>query len=479
MNWINNIFRKKKRIISFEEDLYGADCRLIHKVKQQTQIYIKILIEKCLKENLSINTYVTLIQSLVLKIKGKDFEILNKVKFFDLFERNQSTLSKLLFFKDKTNIHTKNYHCYGKECYDLYYLQKTFFELFQIYSLQIVNKINQYKIENNYHKGKLLFILASNSLFDFSRQISFTDQNETRTILIVILQIITNEIKFYLEENLRLINHPIETIIYNEEKINNYFILLYRLLKNNNHLNTLLITHFSEFVNSIFEVFLICSVRNKTILLKLIYSLFVQYEANNVDNIITCLSGGLRKILLERYPIIHNLISKEFNIEVGYDPNIYNKESDIKYFVHYLFYLVLLFRYGSAEIQWRSDSDYEISLEIIDLIRSLLSTPTFKGEIINFIKNTLEKHNENLRIIVLTMLGADLNIIKVGTTVDLRPRIDCENSNEFYNINEYHNAKSKSFLKKGSVLGFTNNPKNPLVIDDLSTHFFFQQVRCS
>ena len=104
MNWINNIFRKKKRIISFEEDLYGADCRLIHKVKQQTQIYIKILIEKCLKENLSINTYVTLIQSLVLKIKGKDFEILNKVKFFDLFERNQSTLSMLLFFNDKTNI---------------------------------------------------------------------------------------------------------------------------------------------------------------------------------------------------------------------------------------------------------------------------------------------------------------------------------------------------------------------------------------
>ena len=153
--WVNIIQRQNKRIISFVDDIYGADYRIIDKVKNQFHIFIKILIQKCLKDNTSIFTYVNLIQSLVWKIKGRDFDFLKNVKFFELFE-NHSYLSELLLFNVTNNFFGKNKHYYGKERFDLRYLQKSFFELFQIYSLQIVKKVNEYKIESIEKRGIIL-----------------------------------------------------------------------------------------------------------------------------------------------------------------------------------------------------------------------------------------------------------------------------------------------------------------------------------
>ena len=145
--------------------------------------------------------------------------------------------------------------------------------------------------------------------------------------------------------------------------------------------------------------------------------------------------------------------------------------------MHYLFKLVVILQSANTELLWRSDSDNEISWEIIDLIRNLLSLETFKIEIMSFIKNSFVKNHENEKNIVFILLGADFNIIKVGSTVNIRLKIDNENKKNLYDINEFINFKEKNFIKKGTILGFTNNPKNPFVIDDLVTEFCFQQVR--
>ncbi len=128
------------------------------------------------------------------------------------------------------------------------------------------------------------------------------------------------------------------------------------------------------------------------------------------------------------------------------------------------------------ELFWRSESDYEISWEIIDLLRNLLSLTLFKGEIMNYIKNALEKNSEKEKNIVFILLGANFNIIKVGSSVNIRLKIDSESKNNLYDLNEFTSYKEKNFIKNGTILGFTDNPKNPFIIDELITEFSYHQV---
>ena len=144
--------------------------------------------------------------------------------------------------------------------------------------------------------------------------------------------------------------------------------------------------------------------------------------------------------------------------------------------IHYLFKLVIILQSNVNDLFWRSESDYEISWEIIDLIRNLLSLDTFKGEIMKFLKNAFEKNLENEKNIIFIILGADFNIIKVGSTVNIKLKLNTENKKNLYDINEFIELKEKNFVKKGTILGFTNNPKNPFIIDDVITEFTYQQV---
>ena len=85
-----------------------------------------------------------------------------------------------------------------------------------------------------------------------------------------------------------------------------------------------------------------------------------------------------------------------------------------------------------------------------------------------FIKNALENNLESEKNIVFILLGVNFNIIKVGSTVNIRLKINTENMANLYDINEFINYKEKNFIKNGTILGFTNNPKNPFVIDDIA-----------
>jgi hypothetical protein len=97
----------------------------------------------------------------------------------------------------------------------------------------------------------------------------------------------------------------------------------------------------------------------------------------------------------------------------------------------------------------------------------------------NYIKNALEKNSEKEKNIVFILLGANFNIIKVGSSVNIRLKIDSESKNNLYDLNEFTSYKEKSFIKKGTILGFTDNPKNPFIIDELITEFSYHQVNSS
>ncbi len=94
----------------------------------------------------------------------------------------------------------------------------------------------------------------------------------------------------------------------------------------------------------------------------------------------------------------------------------------------------------------------------------------------NYIKNALEKNSEKEKNIVFILLGANFNIIKVGSSVNIRLKIDSESKNNLYDLNEFTSYKEKNFIKNGTILGFTDNPKNPFIIDELITEFSYHQV---
>ena len=134
-------------------------------------------------------------------------------------------------------------------------------------------------------------------------------------MLINILQIITKEIKFYIEKNNKFFNNSGESLPYNEEKINYYFILLYRLLTNNHDLTILLISYSPELLSSLFELFLLCSDKNKYILLKLIHTIIKENDPK-CSEILNISFTIFRTILKDRYPKIYNFMDIDHLLKV-------------------------------------------------------------------------------------------------------------------------------------------------------------------
>jgi hypothetical protein len=121
----------------------------------------------------------------------------------------------------------------------------------------------------------------------------------------------------YIQKNYLFLTNPEENSPYNEEKINSYFILLYRLLTNNHDLNVLLLTYYPEFLGCFFEVFLICSDKNKSIIIKLINRVINETEPK-YSEVLLIAFNGFRNILKERYNKIYVTMKIDADLQVTF-----------------------------------------------------------------------------------------------------------------------------------------------------------------
>lgn len=110
------------------------------------------------------------------------------------------------------------------------------------------------------------------------------------------------------------------------------------------------------------------------------------------------------------------------------------------------------------------------------MLRDLLEYKKFRDEIIIYIKSAFIENKEIEKNLIFLLLGSDLNIIKVGSTVHIKINVNETKKISLYDVNEFSEIKEITLIKKGSILGFCNLPKNPFIIEDLIPELRYQHV---
>ena len=153
LNLINkNMHTNKNSILkSMFDNTYGTDYFNVEKLKIKFHLFLKILSNKITNnnKNYSITTNISLIESLILKIKGRNFPILFEIlKIFDEIKTikiNDEKDGNLFIFENK-NAKIYNVTYYN----EIKYIQCKFniFKILIYEIMKIIKKIVKYRIEN-------------------------------------------------------------------------------------------------------------------------------------------------------------------------------------------------------------------------------------------------------------------------------------------------------------------------------------------
>ena len=139
---------------SFFDKIHGADYYIIETLKYQFHLLLSLISDKIIsnKNNYSTITKISLTESLMWKIRGRNFPALNKI--INIFEEiktfNKYCDDNQLFTFEYSNIYNVNYYNEKKK-------NDIIFDIFKILVNQIINKI-KYIIESKEEKNTLILI---------------------------------------------------------------------------------------------------------------------------------------------------------------------------------------------------------------------------------------------------------------------------------------------------------------------------------
>lgn len=299
--WMNILIRKNEKVVSFIDDLYGSDYRIIEKVSKQFHLFLRTIKDQLVKEKTFNPKHFALIQSLIWKIKGRDYNFLNDQAFFEIFE-------KLTEYHSHFEI---NNSVYGFEKYNSFSLDSQYFDLFQIYSLQIFKRASQSKLDD---------LLQSSSLIGLKRNQSKIDESDLQKVMVIILDKFKNEIEIFNKLNIKFKKDPFMNQKYNDEKFNSYLVLFLRIIASSKDIILFTISTHNNLVSLLLEAFLISSDKNKTIIIKIINCLISVSETYfSIESFKSSLKLNFKKLyeslcLKEEVKIYNLRIIKQKNI---------------------------------------------------------------------------------------------------------------------------------------------------------------------
>ena len=238
---LNKLFRIGGKIVSFSDDLLGVDYLLSDNVKNQFHILLDIIEDKILNEQFntySVMTKINLYQSLIWKIKGRDFSVLSKLN--DLFKPLLNNNEKISISENRFN-------------YNYFNNQKVLdklFELFQIFSIQVFQKVKPFlkrDADNAFNLDRKPSIIIEydykliiESLINFHLNFPKTNSNFKKLILLIYKNLINEKdtINFCLQMSYKLFEHLFSLLIFDKrKKEENYYIkyivskLIYQCIK--------------------------------------------------------------------------------------------------------------------------------------------------------------------------------------------------------------------------------------------------------
>jgi len=442
--WINSKFKESEFIIDFNKDIYGADPKLSKRVYNQFYNFIYLIIRKLkntqnnknstniiTKSEISCVGLINIFQSLIWKIRKSDFEFYKTHGFFDIFS-NKGIISNILnltldsnksipnlkeFENTLNNLNSENIESYGKDCYDIKFLQNFIFDSFSIFSLQILNRFHSRNYNNEEealimsfknNEEEKLSILERNALIKKQTTILHSDEF---IIIDIISDILFKELKKYIENWRAFINQKLQfkqqesqkeklTPYANEDKLNAYLILIYRCLSFNNHL----IDHFTMSHPNLFpiilEIFLYANEKNKILIIKFI-ELFIRFYNENLLN--KCIINFIENTKYNFSDLIlvtleNSFSNKAENLNVGF---LHEKKFDFENFysnysqkeenhVGFKFLFELIITLSKAMLNsnfyltnkvkyFKTNADKEIGFEFIHLIRNFLKNNNYES----------------------------------------------------------------------------------------------------
>jgi len=291
-------------------------------------------------------------------------------------------------------------------------------------------------------------------------------EKDTLNIANTILLIIYNEFDSYIQKNSLFRYNADNTTPYNEEKLNSYLILFSRCIGNHANIISLINKLRIDTVEVLLKIFLLCSDKNKTVALKLVNQIILNTKSTTILNEIFESTAKIYKAFIKLY--FSNL----------YDYcklDDFSNENAFYQYINYMFKLILALQNDNSNLLWRSPNDKEFSWDILEHIRTLLSIESIRKDIVIYMNKILEKNNnDNEKITIFMLLGANFNKLKVGSLVGIKLNINLVNNEN--NLFEFLNKEVKEVIKTAVILGFSNNPKNPFVIDEVISEFSYEEV---
>ena len=216
---LNKNFRtENKKIVSFIDDLLGADYIAMEKITNQFHLLLHILQNKISDsayfDKLAVTTKINIYQSLIWKIKGRDFNALAALT--NLF-------NPLLQANAATRLNKETLIQFGYKHFNNETVMDKLFDLFKVFTLQVFNKVKCILMEDNSNSNKNCNL----SLFKEPSKINEDDYND----------IIAFILNFYM--GMQHNNYYFEETIF----------LLYKCLVNQFELIELCVTRKPEFLS--------------------------------------------------------------------------------------------------------------------------------------------------------------------------------------------------------------------------------------
>ena len=238
---LNQLFRTGGKIVSFSDDLLGVDYLLIDNVKNQFHLFLDIIEDKILNEKFntySVITKINLYQSLIWKIKGRDFSVLSKLN--ELFKPLLNNNEKISISENRFN-----YNYFNNQT-----VLDKLFELFQIVSIQVFQKVKPFlrrDLDNSFtleRKSSNIveydYKIIIESLINFHLNFPKTNPNFGKLVLLIYKNLINEKdiIDFCLQRTYKLFEHLFSLLTFDKrKKEENYYIkyivnqLIYQCIK--------------------------------------------------------------------------------------------------------------------------------------------------------------------------------------------------------------------------------------------------------
>ena len=418
---INNFERVNQRIVSFTNNVYGSDFNLLEAVRREFFKFITKVVEECCRPQ-SIYQYIFLFQSLLWVISKRDVELYNSISLFQVFSVNKE------LFESPMSLNCR----------------ESFYDYQKINKTTVATVINQVFLILAY---QIIRLNTNNP--SFARTQSMLPTNDYNQLFTLFVNKIREQVEGQINYDFSNIYNGYSTEHSDQEKLNEYLLLLYKIILQEGPVSEQLYSNFP----------------NLTILL--IKSLFVNSDNNKVL-VLNMLIKVLSLISIDEssWKELETLLP---SVIAGVKDNL-QILNEVNFFIH----LAYLIESKSDEVVISPPAGETIVSYIVNLITSIALREENSQILVKSVRLLLKKNDPHYLQIIYRLLNINIVSPKIGDKVYIKSAFSQLKKSKDNSDELIDNKKESEIIKTATIIGFTEDSNNSFVIDDAIVSFNFK-----